>query len=160
MAKLPSQFNSDDHEEMGDFSPLPNGEYVVKISDSDYKQNKNKTGHYLQLIREVCEGDYKGRKVYSNLNLDNPNPVTVEIAQKELTSTCKACGVVSVEDSEELHGIEHIVKLGIKKGDKDNPDSNKILSIKPLDGVSKPANPTKSATSDKKPVRKKPVFED
>lgn len=158
MAKLPSSFNSDDHDELGDFSALPKGDYFVEITESDYVQNSKKTGHILKLVREITSGDFKGRKYYSNLNLDNPNPKAVEIANKEFTSTCKACGKVVVDDSEELHGIPHIISLGIDK----NGD-NRIDAIKPLSG--KAETPAGKKSSAAKPgaaakPRKKPVFED
>lgn len=153
MAQLPSSFNSNEHEEMGDFSALPKGDYTVKITESDYVQNSKKTGHILKITRTVVGGKFDGRKIFSNLNLDNPNPVAVEIANKEFTSTCKACNLVVVEDSEELHNIEHTINLGVNKD-----GENTIKAILPLSRQAAPESPSSPAAGKKK--RKKPVFED
>lgn len=160
MARLPSSFNANDHEEMGSFDVLPKGKYIVKITDSDYVPNRKKTGHILKLTREIVSGEYKGRKIFRNLNLDNPNPAAVEIANKELTSTLKACGLVSIEDSVELHGIEHEIELYVKKGKGDEPDSNEISAINPIEGAARPSKPTSRSTAGASKNRRRPVFED
>lgn len=59
MAKL--DFNAEEYEPMGSFEPIPVGEYLVVISDSEIKDNNNKDGKYLQLVYDVVEGDYQGR---------------------------------------------------------------------------------------------------
>lgn len=170
MAKLPSQFNDEESQkygEMNDYTPIK-GEVIAKIVESDYLQNSKKTGHYLKLVREIVWPEqYKGRKLFSNLNLDNPNAVAVEIAHKEWNSTKKACGKVVVEDSEEIHGIEHKLVLSIKKGKGDEPDEQRIDKILPLDGAAKPSSAPKAgggksdAAKPEKPAkRRRPIFED
>lgn len=158
MARLPGGFNSEEHDDMG-FTPLPKGDYLMEIVESDYKENSKKNGHYLQLVREVIEGEYKGRKFYSNLNLDNPNTTARELAGKEFAQTCRACGVVNVEDSEELHNIPHMVSLAIKKGDQNNPDQNRVIDIQPAKGLAAPPKKGESAKPSGKPARKRPVFD-
>src|SRR5690606_14954828 len=86
-----------------DFSPIPVGEYSAHIVDSDVKPTKNNTGHYAELEFEVTAGEFKGRKVWARLNLDNPNPKAVEIAQRELSAICHAVGVLQVTDTQQLH---------------------------------------------------------
>lgn len=167
MAKLPKSFNEKEHGDMG-FDPLPKDDYVVKIVDSDYKENSKKTGHMIVLKREVVSGKYKGRIIFSNLNVDNPSAQTREIAGKEFAATCRACGKVAVEDTAELHGILHVISLVVQKGSGDNADQNKIIKIKPLDGkASVPGAPSKIEVDDEdsepassKPSRMKAVFED
>lgn len=163
MAKLPGKFNSEEHGEMG-FDCLPKDDYLMQIIESEYKATSKNDGHYLMLKREIISGKYKGRFYFSNLNLDNPNPTAVEIANKEFAATCKACGRVAVEDSEELHGIPHIVALAVKAGKGNEPDRNIITSIKAAEGYEKPSRPKFDDEQPKaeKPAEQKrrPIFED
>lgn len=163
MASLPGSFNADDHGDMG-FEPIPKDNYVLQIVESDYKPNSNRNGHFLSLKMEVQEGEYKGRIIYRNLNLDNPSSKAVEIANKELATICRACSKTrGIEDSEELHGIDFIASIVVKKGSGDSADQNEVQSYKPLSGAERPARPD-ADDGDEKPVAKKgggkPIFDD
>ena len=83
------------------------------------KRNKADTGSYLEMRVQILDEEYTGRLVFERLNLDNPNDTAVKIAQRTLADICEAVGVLEVEDSEELHGIEMLVRVGIQpaKGD-------------------------------------------
>lgn len=136
MAMLPNKANTPDNNEgIGDRTPLPAGDYLAHIVASDFVQTKAKTGYYLKLEWVFLDEKAKGRKLWSNLNLDNPNPIAVEIATKELNSICQACGLNAVEDSEELHGIPITLTLAIKKGNADYPPSNNITGYAPGNAV-------------------------
>ena len=134
MAMLPNKANSDGNKEgIGDRSPLAPGDYIVCIVKSEFKATKAKNGHYLSVHMKVQEGDRRGSMLFLNLNLDNPNPIAVEIANKELNSICQACGKEAVEDSDELHGIPFCVTVAIEPARGDYPPSNKITAYKPAD---------------------------
>ena len=100
-----------------DFSPIPVGEYLAHIVDSDVKPTKNNTGHYAELEFEVTAGEFKGRKVWARLNLDNPNPKAVEIAQRELSAICHAVGVLQVTDTQQLHYKPLVIRVDIEERD-------------------------------------------
>lgn len=166
MARLPGSFNANEYDDMG-FGVIPKGDYLMQITDSEYKENSKKSGHFLSLKREIMEGKYKGRTFYANLNLDNPNPKAVEIANKEFATTCRACGKVTVEDSEELHFIPHIVSIAVKPGKGDEPDQNIITGVKPAAGYASPAAAAATPGASAKPSsstpaksRSKPIFEE
>jgi len=135
MAKLfgGEKFDTRNEEEMESFDALPPGDYVCRIKKSEMKENKNKNGHYLSLQFEVSEGKKKGRILFSNLNLDHPNSDAVAMARKELTSIVKACGKTSVEDSEELHGIDIVCKVVKKAATANYPEGNEIKGYKAYD---------------------------
>jgi len=61
-------------------------------------------------VDEKC----KGRVLFENLNLDNPNNTAVEIARGKLSSICRATGVMKVADSSLLHNIPFILKVAIE----------------------------------------------
>jgi hypothetical protein len=114
MAQLPSAFNSSQHDTMRDFSPLPTGEYISQITKSEMKPNKKKTGQYLELTFDVIQGEHKGKKFWVRLNLINPSPKAVEIANNELTTIVRAINNgnnMIVEDSQILHGKPLLVAV-------------------------------------------------
>jgi len=128
MAKLPLTFNTKENNEgLGDYTALPAGEYIANIIKSEYKATKAKTGHFIELQLKLLAGKSKGRVLYERLNLDNPNPIAVEIANKALNSICQACEKVGVEDTEELHGIPMKLTLKVVPATSSNPASNSII---------------------------------
>jgi len=133
MAQLPDVFKSKDHKAMDDFSPAPDGDYTASIVESEMKDTKAGTGKYLNLKLKISGGDENGRMVYSLLNLVNPNPIAVEIAQKEMKSICDACGKATVKDSMELHGIPMIITLGTEESE-GYPPKNVVKNYKPAKG--------------------------
>lgn len=103
-------FNAKDHEPMDVFDPVPTGWYPVVIEESEMKPNSAETGHYLELVGTIISEEFKGRKLWTRLNLDNPNPVAVEIANRQLSAICHAIDVMVVKDSSALHNIPHMWK--------------------------------------------------
>lgn len=131
MAQLPSQFNAGDHDKIGDFQPLPQGEYLMQVVKSEMVETKAKNGqYYLKLEFEVLDGEHSKRKVWSNLNLVNNNPVAVEIANKELATLCDAAGLPGITDSEELHGHPVIGVVRVTPETTQYPASNDIRTYK------------------------------
>lgn len=96
------------------FTPLPAGEYLVMVIDSEVKVTKDGTGSYLATTMQVMDGPFKGRMVWDNIQMQNKNPTTVEIGQRQLSGLCHAVGVLQLRDSVQLHNILMIVKLIIK----------------------------------------------
>lgn len=138
-----------------DFSPIPVGEYVVQITDSDVNPTKAGTGHRLELTFEVIDGEFKGRKVFEGLNIDNPNPKAVEIAQRDLSAICHAVGKLQVSDSQELHYKPLVVRVDIEQRDGYSP-RNVIKAYKaaaggvgnaPAQGTATPAAATPASPS-------------
>jgi len=125
MALLPTPANTEENSAtLDDRSALAAGDYVSHIVKSELLQTKAKNGQRLSLHFRVLEGESTGRMFFASLNLDNPNPIAVEIANKELNSICSACGLEGVEDSEELHQIPLIVTLKVNPADAQYPESN------------------------------------
>ena len=160
MPKLPNAFNPNEKEDMGTFAPLPVGEYAVEVNKTEYKQNSAETGHFLRIVFTVVEGEHKGRLLFSNLNLDNPNSDTVDRAERELATIAKACGVNTViEDSDILHGKELIVDVIIKKATPNFPASNSIRNYQANGNISKPSNPSTGGGASKAKDKPKVSFD-
>lgn len=147
MPLLPQKANvPGNNDTLDDRSPVPAGKYPGAIVKSEFKETKAKTGHYLALQLKIIEGQYKGRVLFTNLNLDNPNQVAVEIANKELNSICKACNKEGVEDSEELHNIPMMLTVKVTEGDASYPPSNEITAYEPYEGTPRQIPPVSGET--------------
>ena len=96
------------------------------------KKTKDGTGTILVMQEKVVEGQHKGSILFIRLNLVNKNDQAVQIAQNELATICDACKKPAVKDSEELHGIDHYIEVGIKPADDNYPESNVIKNYLPL----------------------------
>lgn len=126
-------FNADDHEPFVEFEPIPEGKYLSVIRDSNQVETKKGTGHFLKLEFELIgDNQYKGRKVFDNLNLQNPSGDAVRIAKAKLSSICRAVNVMRPKESCELHDIPLVIDVKLEKR-KDIPAgdppkfSNKIV---------------------------------
>jgi hypothetical protein len=114
MAKLGGTFDAASVEPNAPLEALPPGEYKVQILQSEMRPTKAGTGQMLWLDMEVLEGPLKGRHVYDQLNLINPNPAAEEIAQRTLSAICHAVGKLQVADSEELHFQPMLVRVAVQ----------------------------------------------
>lgn len=161
MAKLNTVFDSGKHENMqSGFDPIPAGTYLSMLVESAVLTTKKKDGEYAKLKFQILQGKYKGRFIWTNLNLINPNPIAVEIAQKELATLCRACGKAVIQDTQELHGIPIQMKVKIVPAKGDFPASNSPIGYEPanahpstLPAGKAPADPIESeSTSDETEV--------
>ena len=128
-------FNTANQEEMDDFSVIPVGNYNVQIVKSELKPTKSGDGKRLNFQFKVLDGKFKGRIIFTGLNVVNPNPQAVEISMKELTSICKACGKAEIEDSAELHNVPLTVSVKIKPAEGNYSEQNQITKYMPYSGV-------------------------
>ena len=117
MASL-GDFNANDHQtEEREFLPIPEGQYMAEIESSEMRRTKAGNGEYLQLRFVILGGEYQGRKLWSRLNIENPNTITKKIARGELASICRAANVLVPADSSELHGKPMIITVKIRSGE-------------------------------------------
>lgn len=107
--------------------PIPAGWYKAVITESEEKPTKAQTGSYLQMTVEVIEGEHAGRKAFERLNLNNPNATAVEIAQRTLSSICRAVGVMTPRQSADLHDKPFMVKIKVKPA-KDGYDASNDIA--------------------------------
>jgi hypothetical protein len=135
MATIPGGFNAANHEpDMGRPAPLPTGWYTVMITESEMKATKAGTGQYLELTMKVMDGEHNGRLIWDRLNIDNPNPVAVEIANKTLAAICHATNVFELNDSAQLHGIPLQARVVVREASGGYDASNDINGDKAAEG--------------------------
>lgn len=115
-------FNASEHEPVtGAFEPVPAGDYTVICVDSEIKENSKNTGSHLKLVWEIVdETEFRGRRIFENLNIWNSNADAVRIANGTLTAICNTVGIAHLKDSDELHNKP--VKISVKlEARKDRP---------------------------------------
>lgn len=127
-------FNAANVEPNSPFEPIPNDKYRAAITESEIKPTKNGNGRYLQLVWEVLEGPFKGRKIWDRLNIDNPNQQAQEIAQRTLSAICRAAGVLHVKDSQQLHDKPVFITVVVKQDSGYEP-RNDIKKYEPVEGA-------------------------
>jgi len=87
------------------------------------------------------EGPAQGRKIWERLNLKNPNPTAVKIAQQSLSKIASAIGIVAPKHSDELLNRQLMVEVIVKspsERDRANgydQERNEIKSFAPVDNV-------------------------
>lgn len=136
MAALFSAFDANTVDPAGTFEALPTGDYQVMIIDSAMEPTKLGNGHFLKLTLQVIDGPHKDATLFDRLNLDNPNPKAVEIAQRTLSAICHAIGVLQVQDSAQLHNRPLNARVIYKPAANGYDAGNDIKGYKPLGPVS------------------------
>ena len=112
------------------FDVLPAGEYDVVITKSERKATKDGTGAYLNLEMQVLNGQFQNRRIYDLLNLWNQSEKATTIARGTLSAICRAVGVLTPNDSSDLHLKPMRVKIKIDKQE-GYDDKNKVVAYKP-----------------------------
>jgi len=127
-------FNPNEYEDNNFGETIPKGEYELYATESELKQTKAGTGSYISVTFEVVGPTNKGRKLWFNFNVQNPNSKAEDIGRAQLATWARACGLPNAQDTEELHFKPFIGKVGIQK-DEQYGDSNTIDSWKPKGGA-------------------------
>lgn len=126
--------------------PIPSGDYVAMIINSEMKSNKAGTGEYLLVTFQICEGEFKDRLLWARLNLDNPNQQAVAIARSELSAICRAVGVMTPVDSTEMHHLPLLLKVTCKKRADNGEVVNEIKGYSKRPSASSHAQQAPTAT--------------
>jgi hypothetical protein len=154
MAKLTDilgdAFDSNAVEPQQSFDLLPAGTYAVEITDSEIVDTKRGDGKLLKLTLDVIDpGEFVGRKLWSRLNLRNPNPEAERIGQAQLSQLCRAIGIGTLADTDELIGRLVRCKVTIRKGDEKYGDQNEVKAFEahgtPVPAATKAAVPPPAA---------------
>ena len=107
--RFEQEFNENDHHD--EYQPVPEGNYRARIIDSEDKKTKKGDGEYLKLKLEILDGVHKGRHVFDNLNLKNPNQQAMNIAKATLGNIMRAVKVTTIIDTDMLHNLPLIIKV-------------------------------------------------
>jgi hypothetical protein len=138
MASLGTTFdpNQIPEDERGEYTPLPAGDYLLQVVESDIDDKGDRTG--LKLTYEVVDGEFSNRKVFDYLNIVHPNATAQQISQRALADLCLATGVGAVSDTEELHFRPFIGKIAVEKRKDTGEMQNRVKKTRPA-GSAPPA---------------------
>ena len=132
------------------FDPIPAGMYIAAITESEMKRTKNGLGQYLKLTFTIIDGQYKGRKLWAQLNLDNPSSTAVQIARSELSAICRAVGVMQPRDSVEMHNLPLVVTVKCKNRKDNGEITNELKGYAKRESAA--GQPQQAPVNDNTPV--------
>lgn len=127
-------FNAREVAPNSSFDPLPPGWYNAKMIESELKPTRAGDGTMLAVQFEVLDGQYAGRRIFHNFNIENKNPVAVKIAYEQLSALCHVTGVLDLQDSALLHGIPVQIKLKVREASGGYDASNDISGFRDQHG--------------------------
>lgn len=114
-----------------DFDPLPKGRYLAQVGNSEVVPTQKGDGLILKLTFDVLEAGFEGRKVFDQLNIQNPSEKAQQIGRGMLSALCKACGKTgTVSESYEIHEIPVVVAVKLDESPGYAP-KNKITGFYP-----------------------------
>ena len=116
------------------FEAIPAGKYLAMITASEMKPNKAGTGRFLELCFTIVEGEYRNRNVWARLNLENPNELAMKIAQAELSALCRAVGVLTPNDSVELHNLPLVITRQVQEAEGHRRDHQRDRRLREAGG--------------------------
>ncbi len=146
MAQLKRDFDAEQVPAADPFELIPDNVIVTVVLDkSEMVTTKGGDGSYLKCEFIVIDGPYENKHLWLNLNLDNPSEKAVAIAERQLSALCHATGKLKVSDSDELHGIPVLAKVGIEPARDGYEAKNKIKDFKPVNEA--PTTPSSATTS-------------
>ena len=140
MASFGQTFDASAVEPLGSYEVLPPGKYLSQIVASEMRPTKDGSGQYLYLELDILEGAARGRRLFDRLNLVNANAETVQIAQRTLSSICRAVGKLQVSNSEQLHLIPLIADVRVRPAKGMYGESNSMRYL-PRSGAAAPQMP-------------------
>ncbi len=126
------------------FDVLPAGEYDVCIVSSAIETTAKGDGKFLKLELQVLNGEFQNRRVFDRLNLWNPSAKAQEIARGTLSAICRAVGVLTPNDSSDLHNKPLRVKVTVRKSD-EYGEQNEVKAYRPRNGQPQVATPQAAA---------------
>jgi hypothetical protein len=120
--------------------PLPAGVYLAHIVESDVQPLKSGNGEGLKLTFEIIDGQFKGRKVWENLNIRHTSEDTQRIAQSQLSALCHAVNVIKLMDTAALHFKPVRINVTVREAVGQYKASNNIKGYEAAGaGISAPA---------------------
>lgn len=116
--------------------PVPSAIYTAALIASEEKPAKTTPGAtYYEMISQILDGEFKGRKITDRLNCKNPNQQAVDIAYATLSAICHVTGVLVPQNSAELHGKPYKINVAkVPRNDDPTRMTNEIRGYLHMDG--------------------------
>lgn len=122
-------FDISDYDAPQDFEIIPEGTEVrMKCTEAEDKETKS-GGEMVACTFQIVEGEYKGRRVWTNFNTVNSSEKAQNFGRRMLSGWARACGKPNAKSTDELLEKPFWCKLGIEKGTGQYKDKNVIASF-------------------------------
>lgn len=141
-----SGFNAANVEPSEGRDVLPAGEYRVILTSADIKPTSKGDGKLIKVEMQVLGGQYQNRKIFDNINIENPNAVCQQIGLGTLSALCRAVGILEPNDTSELCNKPLMVKVKVKPAKGDYAEGNEVVKYSAASG-SAPVQPVMAAAS-------------
>ena len=139
--------------------PIPAGTYLAHCTESDVGPLKSGNGTGLKMTFEILDGQYKGRRVWENLNIQHTNEDTQRIAQSQLSALCHAVNVIKLEDTAALHFKPVKIKVVVREAQGQYQASNNIKGYESAGGATPAFAPaSEAAPAAAAPASKTPAW--
>jgi len=125
MANL-NGFDASQVEPAVSFDPIPAGKYTAIITASEMKTTSKGDGSFLKVEFTVQGGEFNARKIWDNLNIQNPSEQAQNIARGNLSAICRSVGVLQPTDSVQLHNIPLLISVKTTKRKDNGEMTNEI----------------------------------
>lgn len=129
MAKFGFDVSEVEVDAPAEYTPIPEGVYVLKALEAEEKATSAGTGSYIKVKFEVVKGDHTGRLLWQNFNINNPSPKAQQIGRQQLVAWATACGRPDADDTDKLLEKPFRADVTIEKGTGGYKDSNKIKAF-------------------------------
>lgn len=75
------------------FEVLPKNMYLVVAKSAELKDTRSGDGQYIKVQFEVIDGQHRGRKLWHQFNVKNPNETAVKIGKGQMKKFFLSAGV-------------------------------------------------------------------
>jgi hypothetical protein len=122
----------------GSFEPIPAGEYFLKAVEAEEKATSKGDGSYIKVKFEVIKGQFEGRLIWQNFNINNPSEKAQRIGRQQIVAWAAACGKPDADDTDKLIEKPFKADIAIEKGNNGYADGNRINAFL-FESTAKPA---------------------
>ena len=129
MAKFGFDTREIDASAPAEYDPLPEGDYILKALEAEEKETSRGDGSYIKAKFEVVRGEYTGRLLWQNFNINNPSEKAQKIGRQQLVAWAMACGKPDADDTDKLLEKPFKASVSIEKGKGGYKDSNRIKAF-------------------------------
>ena len=119
-------FDPQEHEPSKEFEVLPPGKYTCLIESAELKTNSKGTGKLVKVVLCVIDGQFKNRKLFDNINVQNPDEECQRMGIAQLSSIGRAAQCYPVNDTADLVGKVVVAVITVKKRKDTGADANNV----------------------------------
>ena len=109
-----------------EYDPIPEGEYTLKALEAEEKETSKGDGSYIKVKFEVAKGEYAGRLLWQNFNINNPSERAQQIGRQQIVAWATACGKPDADDTDKLLEKPFKAVVDIQAGNNGYKPSNRI----------------------------------